>query len=47
MAKDEKTAKAAYWRQQIELLKASGLSVKEYCCAQKGIAVANWYYWRK
>ena len=46
MAKDEKAAKAAYWRQQIEGFQAGGLSVKDYC-AQKGIAVANWYYWRK
>lgn len=46
MTKDEKAAKAAYWRKQIEAFQTSDLSIKDYC-AQKGIAVANWYYWRK
>ena len=43
MTKDEKVA---YWRHQVDGFQASGLSVKDYC-AQKGISVANWYYWRK
>ncbi|MDA8246765.1 hypothetical protein [Acidithiobacillus sp.] len=43
MTKDEKIA---YWRQQVERFRASGLSVKNYC-AQEGIAVATLHYWRK
>jgi len=43
MTKEEK---AAYWRQQVELHCASGLSVKAYC-AREGLAVATLHYWRK
>jgi hypothetical protein len=46
MTKAERAEKVAFWRQQIEGFAGSGLSVKAYC-AQQGIAVANWYYWRK
>lgn len=46
MTKEERAEKVAFWRQQIEGFAGSGLSVKAYC-AQQGIAVANWYYWRK
>lgn len=46
MTKEERAEKVEFWRRQIEGFAASGLSVKEYC-AQQGIAVANWYYWRK
>jgi len=46
MTKEEQAERVAFWRQQIEGFAASGLSVKSYC-AQQGIAVANWYYWRK
>ncbi|MDD3761645.1 MAG: IS66 family insertion sequence element accessory protein TnpB [Acidithiobacillus sp.] len=43
MTKEER---AAYWRQQVDLHRASGLSVKAYC-AQEGLAVATLHYWRK
>lgn len=46
MTKEEQVEKVAFWRQQIERVAASGLSDKAYF-AQQGIAVANWYYWRK
>jgi hypothetical protein len=46
MSKRERVEKEEFWRQQMEGFAASGLSVKAYC-AQQGIAVANWYYWRK
>ena len=41
MTKDEKTA---YWRRQVDGLRTSGLSVKDYC-AQDGNAVATLHYW--
>ncbi|WP_264318030.1 IS66 family insertion sequence element accessory protein TnpA [Acidithiobacillus caldus] len=40
MTQDEKIA---FWRQQVERFRASGLSVKNYC-AQEGIAVATLHY---
>jgi hypothetical protein len=43
MTKEEK---AAYWRQQVDLHRASGLSAKAYC-AREGLAVATLHYWRK
>ncbi|OCX70965.1 IS66 family insertion sequence element accessory protein TnpA [Acidithiobacillus thiooxidans] len=46
MTKEEQAERVAFWQQQMEGFAASGLSVKAYC-AQQGIAVANWYYWRK
>ena len=46
MTKEERSEKVEFWRQQMEGFAASGLSVKAYC-AKQGIAVANWYYWRK
>ncbi|MDD3760773.1 MAG: IS66 family insertion sequence element accessory protein TnpB [Acidithiobacillus sp.] len=46
MTKKERTEKVEFWRQQLDAFATSGLSVKDYC-AQQGIAVANWYYWRK
>ena len=44
--KEERTEKVEFWRQQLAGFAATGLSVKDYC-AQQGISVANWYYWRK
>ena len=41
-----KSEKVAYWRRHVDMQRVSGLSIKNYC-AQEGIAVANWYYWRK
>ncbi len=42
MTKEEKVA---YWRQQVDGYRASGLSGKNHC-AQERIAVATLHYWR-